>query len=56
MMAALILLVLGTLFLLAAALKLTRDAGRMHPRSRAWFIVGTIFLVVGGWLALTLRT
>jgi hypothetical protein len=55
MMASLILLVLGILFLLAAGLKLARD-GWMHPRCRAWFIVGTIFVIVGGSLVLTLRT
>jgi len=54
MMASWILLALGTLFLLAAGLRLVRDAGRIHPRSKTWLVVGTIFVIVGGWLALKL--
>jgi hypothetical protein len=41
---------LSIAFLAAGALRLTRDAGKLHPRSRTWLIVGAIFALVSTWL------
>ena len=42
--------ILSVLFLVAGALRLVRDRGRGHPRSRAWLLIGAIFGVVSAWL------
>lgn len=47
--AALILAVLGPIFLLLAAVQRQRD-GRLAPRARAWLRVGLIFCAVAAWL------
>lgn len=45
-----ILAAVGLGFLLAGTARLVRDGGRRHPQSRAWLLVGVIFVVVSGWL------
>jgi uncharacterized membrane protein HdeD (DUF308 family) len=45
-----ILALLSVAFLLAGALRLARDAGKLHPQSRTWLMIGTIFAVVSTWL------
>jgi NO-binding membrane sensor protein with MHYT domain len=45
-----ILALLSVAFLVAGALRLSRDAGRLHPQSRTWLLVGAIFAVVSIWL------
>lgn len=50
MAAALILLTLGPILLVLAAARIGRNAGRVDGASRAWLIVGTIFVVVALYL------
>jgi hypothetical protein len=45
-----ILALLSVAFLAAGARRLSRDAGKLHPQSRTWLLVGTIFAVVSTWL------
>ena len=45
-----ILALLSVAFLVAGALRLSRDAGKLHPQSRTWLLVGGIFAVVSSWL------
>jgi hypothetical protein len=45
-----ILALLSVAFLLAGALRLARDAGKLHPQSRTWLLIGIIFGVVSTWL------
>lgn len=45
-----ILVVLAAAFLIAAALRLARDRGRLHPQSRTWFVIAIIFGAVSIWL------
>lgn len=45
-----ILAVLSAAFLVAAALRVSRDAGKLLPQSRTWLLVGVIFAAVSGWL------
>jgi uncharacterized membrane protein HdeD (DUF308 family) len=45
-----ILAFLSIAFLAAGAMRLTRDAGKLHPQSRTWLLVGGIFALVSGWL------
>jgi hypothetical protein len=44
-----ILALLSAVFLVAGALRLTRD-GQLHPQSRTWLLIGVIFAIVSGWL------
>lgn len=50
MNASLILIVLSVMFLVAATLRYYRDAGRLAPASKTWFLVAAIFALVSGWL------
>jgi DMSO reductase anchor subunit len=45
-----ILALLSAAFFLAGALRLARDAGKLHPQSRTWLLIGIIFGVVSTWL------
>ena len=45
-----ILAFLSLAFLVAGARRLSRDAGKLHPQSRTWLLVGVIFAVVSTWL------
>ena len=45
-----ILALLSVAFLAAAALRLARDAGKLHPQSRTWLLIAVIFAVVSTWL------
>jgi hypothetical protein len=44
-----ILALLSLAFLAAAGQRLARD-GKLHPQSRTWLMIGTIFAVVSTWL------
>jgi hypothetical protein len=37
-------------FLAAALMRVSRDGGISHPRTRTWLIVGVIFAAVSAWL------
>lgn len=45
-----ILVVLAAAFLVAAALRLARDGGRLQAQSRTWFVIAIIFGAVGVYL------
>jgi hypothetical protein len=45
-----ILALLSIVFLAAGARRLARDAGKLHPQSRTWLLIGVIFAAVSGWL------
>jgi hypothetical protein len=45
-----ILAVLSCAFLIAGLVRLARDAGRSHPQSRTWLLIGVIFGAVSAWL------
>jgi hypothetical protein len=45
-----ILAVLACAFLIAGGVRPGRDAGRSHPQSRVWLLVGIMFGVVSAWL------
>ena len=53
MSAAYILLGVGSVFLIAAIVRLTRNQGRLHPQSQTWFLISGIFAAVGIWLVTT---
>ena len=50
MAAKIILAVLSAVFLVAGAVRLLRDGGRIGPASKTWLLVGTIFAAVSIWL------
>lgn len=50
MNARIILPALALFALVAAAIRLVRDGGRIAPASRTWLLVGVIFAAVSGWL------
>jgi uncharacterized membrane protein YoaK (UPF0700 family) len=37
-------------FLVAAAVRVARDAGKLIPQSRTWLMIAVIFAIVSGWL------
>ena len=41
---------LALAFLIGGAARMIRDAGRPHPQSRTWLLIGIIFGVVSAWL------
>jgi len=41
---------LGTVFLIAALLRLSRVGGVTHPQTRTWLLIAVIFATVSGWL------
>ena len=45
-----ILAFLSAAFLVAGARRLSRDAGKLHPQSRTWLLIGAIFALVSAWL------
>ena len=45
-----ILVLLGALFLVFAAIRVAREHGHIGPASRTWLIVGCVFLLVSLWL------
>jgi uncharacterized membrane protein HdeD (DUF308 family) len=50
MQARTILAVLAVVFLVAAVLRLVRDAGQIRPASKTWLLISAIFAVVSAWL------
>ena len=44
-----ILAVLSVVFLILGIRRLGRDAGRSHPQSRTWLLIGVIFGAVSAW-------
>jgi len=45
-----ILAALSVVFLILGISRLGRDAGKSHPQSRAWLLIGVIFGTVSVWL------
>jgi len=45
-----ILAIVGVGFLVAAGVRLVRAGGRLGPASKAWLIVGAVFVAVSLWL------
>jgi hypothetical protein len=43
---------LSIVFFVAAARRLARDRGKLHPQSRAWLLIAAIFAAVSAWLFL----
>jgi len=46
---------LAGVFLVCAALRIARGAGRVDPASRTWLLIAVIFGVVSLWLTLSRR-
>lgn len=49
MIATYILAILGVVFLVAAAVRLAKDSGKLGPASKTWLIIGVIFTAVSAW-------
>jgi len=45
-----ILALLSGVFLIFGGRRLIEDAGRLHPQSRTWLLIGVIFAIVSAWL------
>ena len=45
-----ILAILSVVFLIAALVRLARDAGTLHPQSKTWLLISVIFGAVSAWL------
>jgi len=41
---------LSVVFLILGVSRVGRDAGRSHPQSRTWLLIGVIFGAVSAWL------
>ena len=46
---------LAGVFMVCAALRIARGAGRVDPASRTWLLIAVIFGVVSLWLTLSRR-
>jgi hypothetical protein len=45
-----ILALLSVAFIIAGMRRLAGDAGKLHPQSRTWLLIGAIFAAVSLWL------
>jgi hypothetical protein len=52
MRAALVLALFAAAFLLAAALRMAREHGRIDPASKTWLLAGALFALVSTWLVM----